>query len=83
MSRTIHTPGHQALCALLIATRRAAGLTQQQVAQKLDRPQSFLAKVERGERRLDVVEFIAMARVLGREPVELMATLVRELDQKS
>jgi len=83
MSRTIHTPEHQALCALLIATRKAAGLTQWQVAEKLDQPQSFLAKVEGGERRLDVIEFIAMVRALGREPAEVMTQLVEAIGHKA
>lgn len=42
--------------------------TQQEVAQRLGRPQSFVAKYEGGERRLDVIEFIAVTEVLGRGP---------------
>jgi hypothetical protein len=39
----------------------------------LKRSQSFIAKIEVGERRIDVVEFIEIARALGREPVELLS----------
>ncbi len=75
MSKSIHSPEHLALRELLIAARKSAGLTQQQVAEKLNRPQSFVAKYEGGERRLDVIEFIAVARALGKDP----STLVRKL----
>ena len=52
----------------LIAARKAAGLTQQQVADRLDRPQSFVAKYEGGERRLDIVEFVTIAKQLKADP---------------
>ena len=78
MSKSIHGPEHLALRELLVEARKAAGLTQQQVAEKLGRPQSFVAKYEGGERRLDVLEFVAVARVLGRDPVEMLSVLVRE-----
>lgn len=76
MGRTIHSPKHQALCELLIAARRKAGLTQLEVAERLGRPQSFVAKVEGGERRLDVIEFIELTRALGVDPVRLIKRLL-------
>ena len=76
MGKTIHSPQHQALRELLVAARRKAGLTQHEVAERLGRPQSFVAKVEGGERRLDVIEFIAVAKALGADPVRLMRKLV-------
>lgn len=63
--KTIHTPPYQRLLALLIAARKAAGLTQQELSEKLGRPQSYVSKVERGERRLDVIEFLEMTRSVG------------------
>ena len=44
----------------MIAARKAAGLTQHALARRLGRPQSFVAKYEGGERRLDVVEFVLL-----------------------
>ena len=61
---------------MLIAARRSAGLTQDEVAKRLARPQSFVAKYEGGERRLDVVEFIALARALEQDPLVLFRNLV-------
>ena len=57
--------------------RLEAGMTQQSVAAKLGRPQSFVAKIESGERRLDVVEFVAFCRALDRVPLQVFKTLSR------
>lgn len=56
----------------LVAARKRQGLTQQAVAGLLGKPQSFVSKYESGERRLDVVEFIQIAKVLGEDPVRLL-----------
>ncbi|MHB1871972.1 MAG: helix-turn-helix domain-containing protein [Steroidobacteraceae bacterium] len=61
------------LCATLVEARKEAGISQQELARRLKRSQSFIAKIEVGERRIDVVEFIEIARALGREPVDLLA----------
>ena len=52
----------------LKAARKDAGLTQIEVARKLGRPQSFVAKCESGERRVDVIELAALSRIY-RKPV--------------
>ncbi len=49
---------------MLVAAREKAGLTQQQLADRLGKPQSFISKYEGGERRIDVIEFIAIADAL-------------------
>lgn len=56
---------------MLVAARRDSGIRQQKLAEKLKKPQSFIAKYEGGERRIDVIEFIAIARALGVDPVKL------------
>ncbi|MGN6369063.1 MAG: helix-turn-helix domain-containing protein [Phycisphaerae bacterium] len=48
--------------------RKGAGITQAELAKRLRLPQSFVSKYERGERRLDVVEFLAIAECLGADP---------------
>lgn len=50
---------------MLIDARRRAGLTQSALAARLARPQSFVSKYERGERRLDVIEFLEVSEALG------------------
>lgn len=56
----------------LAAERKAANLTQHDLAVKLKRPQSFVSKYERGERRLDVVEFGEVANALGIDPIRFL-----------
>ncbi|MBL8599945.1 MAG: helix-turn-helix transcriptional regulator [Devosia sp.] len=72
MGKSIHTPQHQKLRELLVAARKKAGLTQAQVAELLGRPQSFVAKYEGGERRLDVIELIEVTQALGADPARLV-----------
>lgn len=72
MGKSIHTPQHQKLRELLIAARKKAGLTQAEVAELLGRPQSFVAKYEGGERRLDVMELIQVARAVNADPAKLV-----------
>ena len=64
MRKSVHTRAYTVLRERLVAARHAAGLTQQQLAKQLGRPQSFVAKYEGGERRVDLVEFLEIADVL-------------------
>jgi cyanate lyase len=76
MSKSIHSPENAKLRELLIAARKKAGLTQQDVAERLGRPQSFVAKYEGGERRLDVVEFVQVAVAVGGDPVRILRAMI-------
>jgi transcriptional regulator with XRE-family HTH domain len=51
--------------------RHGAGIRQQTLARELGRPQSFVAKYEGGERRLDLIEFVVIAKALGVDPLKL------------
>lgn len=77
--KSLHQAEHKALCLLLADARRKAGLTQQRLAKRLKRPQSFVAKYEGGERRLDVVEFLAVAQAMDADPVKLLRALLRKV----
>jgi len=61
----LHTPEYKKLRKLLIETRKKSEITQQDVADALGKPQSFVAKYECGERRLDVIEFIKISKIIG------------------
>ena len=65
MQKSIHTRRYRKLCKLLREAREDAGLTQADVAKRLKRPQSFVAKYELGERRLDLIEFLDITDALG------------------
>lgn len=53
----------------------ARGLTQQQVADKLKRPQSYVAKIEGRERRLDVIEFVHLCRAMEADPASFFENI--------
>ena len=72
MAKTLRTAGHKALVAILVASRREAGLTQRQLAERLKRPQSYIAKIEAGERRVDLIELVAIAKALKVDPRVLL-----------
>jgi transcriptional regulator with XRE-family HTH domain len=76
IGKSVHSSDQATFCGLMIAARKAAGLTQHALARRLKRPQSFVAKYEGGERRLDVVEFITVAGALDADPLKLMAILL-------
>ncbi|UXY52310.1 helix-turn-helix domain-containing protein [Pseudomonas tohonis] len=79
--KTINSPPYQRLLELLIAARNESGMTQQQLSEKLLRPQSYVSKYERGERRLDVVEFLLVVQSLGAEPFALLREIQPLLKQ--
>lgn len=64
MPKTIRSSGHEALRASLVALRQEAGLTQEDLAARLHCHQSFVARIESGQRRIDIVELIVLARAL-------------------
>ncbi|AVX03445.1 hypothetical protein MXMO3_00914 [Maritalea myrionectae] len=81
MPRSIHSDQYKQLTELLCKTRKQAGLTQQEVADKLNKPQSYVAKIEGNERRIDLVEFAALAHALGVDPKALFADVFSEISK--
>jgi len=61
---------------LPVEARKTAGLTQVEVAERLGQPQSYVSRYERGGRRLDVVEFLKVAEVMGVDPRGLIDKLL-------
>jgi transcriptional regulator with XRE-family HTH domain len=76
LAKSVHSSEQAEFCTLMIEARKRAGLTQQQLADRLRRPQSFVAKYEGGERRLDVLEFVTIAKAVGADPVSLIKRLI-------
>lgn len=68
MAHPIHKPQYQRVATLLTELRKAKNLTQQEVAARLGKPQSFVSKIENGERRLDVTELLEVLHTLGVDP---------------
>jgi transcriptional regulator with XRE-family HTH domain len=80
MRETLRSPRNRALQALLRDLRKAKNLTQDDIAERLERPQSFVAKYEKGERGLSVVEFIDVTRALDVEPAKTLQRLLALID---
>ena len=67
MSHSLHSQKYQRVIKKLKEARVSAGLRQVEVAQKLDKPQSYISKIERGERRIDVAELNDLARIYKKD----------------
>jgi transcriptional regulator with XRE-family HTH domain len=65
MEKSIYSREYSLFLELLRTTRENEDLTQAEVARRLDQTQSFVSKVERGERRLDIVELRAFCSAMG------------------
>lgn len=75
--KSLRSAEHRAFCALLRGARRKAGLTQEEAAHNLGKPQSYVAKYEGGERRLDVVEFLAVCNAISADPLRIIRSLLK------
>ncbi|MDP8997157.1 MAG: helix-turn-helix domain-containing protein [Pseudomonadota bacterium] len=78
MGKTLGSARHKLLIDLIISKREAAGLTQSQLAAKLREYQSFVARLESGQRRIDVIEFLELASVLGFDSAKAMRLIGRD-----
>ncbi|EAP5565369.1 helix-turn-helix transcriptional regulator [Salmonella enterica subsp. enterica serovar Lagos] len=74
---SIYSNEYQLVIKLLRSARIDRKFTQSQLAESLGKPQSFVAKVENGERRLDVIEFAAIARLLSLDPAEILSAVMK------
>ena len=72
MSKPIHSAQARRLRELLVEYRGRAGMTQADLAERIGRAQTFVSKVEKGERRIDVIELIQVLTVMRADPVEFL-----------
>lgn len=70
--KSINSGEYQTFLECLISARKNANLTQQELASRLNKPQSFVSKYENRERRLDIVEFLQIAQEIGIKPSEVL-----------
>jgi transcriptional regulator with XRE-family HTH domain len=69
------TPKHRLLLQLLREARKASGLTQRQTAARLGIYQSAIAKIEKQDRRIDVIEFLALTEAFGVSAEDILQQL--------
>ena len=75
MTKSVFTERYQTFISLLVSARQKQGLTQRELATRLNKVHSFVAKYEQGERRLDVIEFLDVATALKVDPCKLIKKL--------
>ena len=73
--KSLRSRRHRALCALLVDARKAAKVSQHELARRLKASQTQIARIESGERRVDVVEFMKLGEILGFDPAKVIANL--------
>ena len=81
--KSIFTHDYDIFRRCMIAARKEAQLTQDSLAKSLNKPQSFVAKYENGERRLDVIEFLLVSRAIGIEPCNIINKIEQQISQPS
>ena len=81
--KSLHSDEYEAFLQVLIAARKDAGITQQDLAKALGKPQSFVSKYERRERRIDVVEFVFIARAIGLDPSDSIREIEARIASRS
>ena len=83
MPRSLFSEPYGELLRMLVKARQEAGLRQVDLAERLGKPQSFVSKMERGERRLDVVELIVVARAIGVDEIGFLRTVATAVPKKA
>jgi len=72
-------PAYRSLIARLVRERKAAGLSQRDLAHLLNTRQSFVSKYEILERRLDIIEFIQICFAIGCDPKEAFRSVLQDV----
>lgn len=80
--RSVYSENYRLFLKLIISARRDSGFTQQELAKILKRPQSFISKYERGERRLDLIEFLEILSALGLDPSDFIKDFINKSGNK-
>ncbi len=73
---------HKLAGETLAEHRKSAGITQQELAQRLGKPQSFVSSYERGQRRIDLLELSRIADEIGADPAKICVEILGKLAKK-
>lgn len=79
MVASMFGPAADALAAAVVAMRKRTGMTQRDLAAALGREQNYIARIEQGQRRVDLVEWVQICRALGEDPEAEIAALVKRI----
>ena len=81
MPKSVFTDAYASFLATLIAARKGARVSQVELAARLGKTQSFVSQIERSVRRVDVIEFYAIARALKIDPTQLFSDVAKGLPE--
>ncbi|MBD5398207.1 helix-turn-helix transcriptional regulator [bacterium] len=76
MKKSINSENNKTLIEILKRERKLKGVNQEEFAKRLDKPQSFISKVETSQRVLDVIEFIKVLKKLEVNPIKVLEELL-------
>ncbi len=79
MPKSQFSDSYRLFLSVLIAARKDAGLTQSDLAARIGKKQTFISIIETGVRRVDLLEFVALARAIGAKPEDLFARVLAVL----
>ena len=80
MAKSIFTSQHRSFVGALRDIRRGRRVTQVELSARVQKDQSYVSNIERGQRRIDVIEFMAIARALDYDPAALFGEIVSRMD---
>jgi transcriptional regulator with XRE-family HTH domain len=75
----VHPQDQKIVGTALAAARRRSNLTQDELASRLQKPQSFVSDYERGQRRIDLIEFVVITRTLGADPLAIFTEIAASI----
>jgi transcriptional regulator with XRE-family HTH domain len=79
VTRSVFLHSFDVLTQCLVDVQIAVGVTQIELAARLERPQSFISKIESGDRRLDVIEFLKITTALKVDPERIIRAVLSTL----
>ena len=81
MPKSIFGGAHQDLVKVLIEARKSSGLRQAELGEKVGKDQTFISLIENSQRRVDVLEFVALCRAMKIDPAKLFAILLERIPE--
>lgn len=81
MQKTIYTRQSKILREKFIEFRQQASLSQRELAKKMNREHSFIARIELGERRVDLAEFYWLCKACGISPEKAAVQILKEFEK--
>ena len=81
MSKSLFSKANEKFVETLISARQGAGLKQSELAEIIGKDQSYVSNIERGQRRVDMLEFYILAKAMKIEPVKLYAKAIQHLPE--